>query len=80
MSPILTGDSQKLSFLILTKEPILIFLSDSDKFCPRPLAEVSQYVGWWAEVAHRWGVSYNDKIYIFEILMKNCSKSITQPN
>ena len=28
----------------------------------------------WAELACRWGVSYVDKIYIFEILMKNCSK------
>ena len=28
----------------------------------------------WAEVARRWGVSYVDKIYISEILIKNCSK------
>ena len=31
----------------------------------------------WAEVAHRQGVSYIDKIYIFEIIMKNCSKYVS---
>ena len=77
MSRILTADSQKLSLSILRKVPFLIFWSDK----PRRRTN-SAHVAWsrsgtwaaWAEVVRRRGVSYIDKIYIFEILMKNCSK------
>ena len=31
----------------------------------------------WAEVVRRRDVSYVDKIYIFEILMKNCPKYLS---
>ena len=73
-SQILAGDSQKISFSILTKVPFLIFWSD------KPLqrtysAQVacSRADTWaaWAEVVHRRDVFYVDKIYIFEIFIKN---------
>ena len=76
-SRILTGDSQKLSFSILTKVPFLIFWSDKP---PRRTnsahAACSRAGTWaaWADVVRRRGVSCIDKIYIFEILMKSCSK------
>ena len=74
-SRILTGDSQKLSFSILRKVPFLIFWSDKP---PRRTnsahAACSRAGTWaaWADVVRRQCVSCVDKIYIFEILMKNC--------
>ena len=76
-SRILTGDSQKLSFSILTKVPFLIFWSDEPPRHANSAHVACSRAGmWaaWAEVARRRGVSYIDKIYIFEILMRNCSK------
>ena len=76
-SQILTGDSQKLSFSTLTKVPFLIFLVGKP---PRRANFAHLACSWagmwaaWAEVAHQLGVSYVDKIYIFEILTKNCLK------
>ena len=69
MSRILTADSQKLSLSILRKVPFLIFWSD--KPCRRTN---SAHVAWsragtwaaWAEVVHRRGVFYVDKIYILK--------------
>ena len=80
MSRILTADSQKLSLSILRKVPFLIFWSDK----PRRRTN-SAHVAWsrsgtwaaWAEVVRRRGVSYIDKIYIFEVLIKNCSKYVS---
>ena len=76
-SRILTGDSQKLSFSILTLVPFLIFLSDKPpQRANSAHVACSRATTWavWAEVAHRQDVPYDDKIYIFEILMKICSK------
>ena len=77
MSLILTGETQKLSFSILRKVPFLIFWSDKP---PRRTnsahAACSRAGTWaaWADFVRRRGVSCIDKIYIFEILMKNFSK------
>ena len=76
-SRILTGDSQKLSFSILTLVPFLIFLSDNPPRCANSAHVACSQAGtWaaWAELVRRLGVTYDDKIDIFEILMKNCSK------
>ena len=79
-SRILTADSQKLSFSILRKVPFLIFWLDIP---PRRTSSAhvacSRAGTWaeWADVVRRWGVSYVDKIHIFEILMKNCSKYVS---
>ena len=61
MSQILTGGSQKFKFSTRTS-------SAHVACCP-----ADTWAGW-AEVARLRGVSYDDRIYIFEILMKNCSK------
>ena len=76
-SRILTGDSQKLSFSILRKVPFLIFWSDKPPRRANSAHVACSRAGtWaaWAEVARRQGVSYVDKIYIFEILVENSSK------
>ena len=62
-SQILAGDSQKISFSILTKVPFLIFWSDKP-----PRRANSAHVAYsrdgtwaaWAELAHRLGVTYDD--------------------
>ena len=63
-SRILTSESQKLRFSTVTN-----VLYSAHVAC-------SQASTWaeWAEVVRRQGVSYVDKIHIFEILMTNCSK------
>ena len=72
-SQILTGDCQKLSFSILTKVPFLISWSDKPprraKSAPVACSRASTWAAC-AEVARRQGVSYDDEIYIFEILIK----------
>ena len=76
-SRILTGDSQKLSFSILRKVPFLIFWSDKPPRRTNSAHTACSRAGTWAtwvDVVRRRSVSCVDKIYIFEILMKNCSK------
>ena len=76
-SRILTGDSQKLSFSILRKVPFLIFCSDKPPRRTNSAHSACSRAGtWatWADVVRRRDVSCVDKIYIFETLMKNCSK------
>ena len=78
---ILTDDSLKLSFSTLTKVPFLIFWYDEHPWHANPA-----HIGcirdgkWtaWAEIVRQWGVSCVNEIYIFEILMKNCSKYLAK--
>ena len=68
-SQILAGDSQKISFSILTKVPFLILWSDKPSRCAMSAHVACRWADmWaaWAEVAHWRGVSYDDKIYIFD--------------
>ena len=65
MSQILTGGSQKFKFSTRTS-------SAHVACCP-----ADTWAGW-AEVARLRGVSYDDRIYIFEILMK-IVRNITHP-
>ena len=80
MSRILTGDSQKLSFSTLTKVPFLIFLSDKPPQRTNSAHIACSRAGTWAawtEVERWLSVSYVNRIYIFEIPMKNCSKYLS---
>ena len=79
-SQILMADSQKLSFSILRNVPFLISWSNKPPRRTNSAHVACSRAGmWavWAEVVRRWGVSYIDKIYNFEIHMKNCSKYLS---
>ena len=79
MSRILTGDSQKLSFSTVTIVPLMIFRSDKP---PRRTNYAHIACGSVAQPVRGLGLpgqklSCVDKIYIFEILMKDCSKYLS---